>query len=402
MAEPPRERPGTGAVDHGSRGRRWCPRHGRGHGRVRRGRGPRFQHHHERRFVVGHRDVGRFHGQFHGWFRGFLLGSRRFGHEFGVGFRRRDLGWFVMPLTETLPVTEHVAQWDVWGTTARLVVDDPAALSAAHGLVVSQLRRVDDACNRFRPDSELSRLPPGEWTTVSADLAGLLSEALRAAERTDGDVDPTLGDAMAALGYDRPLAEFTTAGPPAIPVRVVTRARPGFRAVEVRGRRVRVPRGVHLDLGASAKASAADRCAALVADRLDVGVLVSLGGDLATAGPEPDGGWEVRVQDGPGEPSQVVRLPRGGALATSSTRSRRWRCGTRELHHVLDPRTLQPAEAVWRSVSVAAGSCLEANTASTAALVRGLAALPWLRSAGTSARLVGADGTVVATGRWPR
>lgn len=307
-----------------------------------------------------------------------------------------------MPLLETLPVTENVAQWDVWGTTARVVVDDPAALTAAHGLVVSQLRRVDDACNRFRPDSELSRLPPGEWVIVSPDLAELLAQALRAAERTGGDVDPTLGDAMAALGYDRPLAEFTTAGPPAIPVRVVTRDRPGFRAVELRGRRVRVPRGVHLDLGASAKALAADQCAALVADRLGVGVLVALGGDLATAGPAPDGGWEVLVQDGAGEPAQVVRLPQGGALATSSTRSRRWRHGTRELHHVLDPRTLQPAEPVWRSVSVAADSCVEANTASTAALVRGHAALPWLRSAGTSARLVDAGGVVVSTGRWPR
>lgn len=307
-----------------------------------------------------------------------------------------------MPLLETLPVTENVAQWDVWGTTARVVVDDPAALTAAHGLVVSQLRRVDDACNRFRDDSELSRLSPGEWVVVSADLAELLAQALRAAERTDGDVDPTLGDAMAALGYDRPLAEFTTAGPPAIPVRVVTRDRPGFRAVELQGRRVRIPRGVHLDLGASAKALAADQCAELVADRLGVGVLVSLGGDLATAGPEPEGGWEVLVQDGPGEPAQVVRLPPGGALATSSTRSRRWRHGTRELHHVLDPRILQPAEAVWRSVSVAADRCVEANTASTAALVRGHAATSWLRAAGTSARLVAADGTVVTTGRWPR
>ncbi|WP_432560946.1 FAD:protein FMN transferase [Kineococcus sp. SYSU DK003] len=302
-----------------------------------------------------------------------------------------------MPLTETLPVTDTVAQWAVWGTTARVVVADPAALPAAHGLVVSQLRRVDDACNRFRPDSELSRLPGGRWTTVSDDLADLLAQALLAAERTDGDVDPTLGDAVSALGYDRPFAELPdVAGARAC---VVRRERPDWRAVELAGNRVRVPVPVRLDLGATAKAAAADRSAALVAERLGVGVLVALGGDVATAG--SGDGWEVRVQDGPGEPAQVVQLPAGGALATSSTRSRRWRCGTRELHHVLDPRTLVPAEPVWRTVSVAAGSCAGANTASTAALVRGHAALPWLAGGGVSARLVTAAGDVLTTGRWP-
>ncbi|WP_432506117.1 FAD:protein FMN transferase [Kineococcus arenarius] len=306
-----------------------------------------------------------------------------------------------MALLEQLPVTEHVAQWEVWGTTARVVVTDPAALAAARALVVSELQRVDAACNRFRADSELSRLRPGVETEVSRTLAELLAAALQAAERTGGDVDPTLGDAVSALGYDRDLAEFQTSGVPAVRVKVVTRDRPDWRGVRLRRRRVVVPHGVRLDLGATAKAAAADRCAALVARRLGVGVLVALGGDLATAGPAPGTGWTVLVQDGVDEPADLVTLPPGGALATSSTLSRRWRCGTRLVHHVLDPRTLLPADPVWRTVSVAAGSCLEANTASTAALVRGRAALPWLHGAGTTARLVSADGDVLLTGRWP-
>lgn len=307
-----------------------------------------------------------------------------------------------MPLLETLPVTERVAQWGVWGTTARVVVDDPAALPAAYGLVVSQLRRTDDACNRFRGDSELGRLQPGTPTRISDTLADLVAQALLAAERTAGDVDPTLGDAMSALGYDRPLAEFTvrTSAAP-IAVRVVARDRPGWRAVRLRENVLTVPAGVHLDLGATAKAVAADRAAALVADRLGVGVLVALGGDVATRGTLDGQGWEVLVTDGPDQPAQVVRLADGGAVATSSTLSRRWRHGTRTVHHVLDPRTLQPADPVWRTVSVAAASCVEANTASTAALVRGHAALAWFRDSGTSARLVAADGAVRTTGRWP-
>lgn len=300
-----------------------------------------------------------------------------------------------MPLVETLPVTDGVAQWDLWGTTARIVVDDPAALPAARGLVVSELQRVDDACNRFRADSELARLVPDRWTTVSPVLADLLAEALRAARRTDGDVDPTLGDALSALGYDRPLAQFRHGQ---VQVRVLTRERRDWRSVELDGDRVRVPDRVHLDLGATAKAVAADRCADLVRAQLGVGVLVALGGDVATAGADP---WQVRVSDGPGEPEQVVELPAGAALATSSTRSRRWRCGTRELHHVLDPRTLSPAEPVWRTVSVAAARCVEANTATTAALVRGRAALPWFVAADVSARFVTAGGEVLTTGRWP-
>jgi thiamine biosynthesis lipoprotein len=89
------------------------------------------------------------------------------------------------------------------------------------------------------------------------------------------------------------------------------------------------------------------------------------------------------------------------AMATSSTISRRWRRGGRLLHHVLDPRTCQPVKPVWRTVSVAAPSCVDANTQSTAALVRGLDAPARLRAEGLPARLVAADGAVCTLGGWP-
>src|SRR5947209_3070737 len=75
------------------------------------------------------------------------------------------------------------------------------------------------------------------------------------------------------------------------------------------GRQVTVPDGVLLDLGATGKAYAAEVCARLVARQCDTGVLVSLGGDLATAGPAPVGGWQVLVQDGPDEPGCTIALP---------------------------------------------------------------------------------------------
>jgi thiamine biosynthesis lipoprotein len=164
---------------------------------------------------------------------------------------------------------------------------------------------------------------------------------------------------------------------------------------------------VRLDLGATAKAWAADRSAARLATALGCGVLVSLGGDIAVAGETPPGGWRVRVQDVTGRPedppvgpSAVVAI-RDGGLATSSTTARRWRRGGDVLHHILDPRTGLPAPPCWRTVSVAAASCADANTASTAAIIRGRDAPGWLTSLGLPARLVDEAGNVHTVGGWP-
>ena len=71
------------------------------------------------------------------------------------------------------------------------------------------------------------------------------------------------------------------------------------------------------------------------------------------------------------------------------------------LHHILDPRTGLPAEPVWRTVSVAAGTCADANAASTAAVIRGRAALGWLAGLGLPSRLVDATGAVFTVAGWP-
>jgi thiamine biosynthesis lipoprotein len=231
---------------------------------------------------------------------------------------------------------------------------------------------------------------------------------------TDGDVDPTVGGALADLGYDRDFAELTQPGQPSEAAgndagRVSVRVIPGWRAVRVDldRQRLTVPAGAQLDLGATVKGWAADRAAARIAQELGCGVLVSLGGDTAVAGEPPDGGWRIRVQDRtalPGAaadgPSQVVTI-RDGGLATSSTAARRWRRGGDVLHHILDPRTGRPAAPVWRTVSVAAVTCADANTAATAAIIRGRQALPWLAGLRLPARLVAQDGTVHTLNAWP-
>ena len=291
------------------------------------------------------------------------------------------------------------SQWPVWSTTARVVVTDPSALASTEAVVRDVLAAVDLAASRFRADSELRRLQPDVPTPVSPVLAHLTRVALRAAERTGGAVDPTMGRALGDLGYDRDLSLVDFDG---VAIPLVVRQAPGWRNVRLDGRTLTVPAGVELDLGATAKAHAADVAARLVAATLDVGVMVSLGGDIATAGPAPGGGWRVLVRDRPDDPSCVITMPAGLAVATSSTRSRAWRRGRAQLHHILDPSTCLPTKPVWRSVSVVAESCVDANTGTTAALVRGADGPALVREFGLPGRFVALDGSVVTVAGWPR
>lgn len=283
------------------------------------------------------------------------------------------------------------------GTTAVLLVTDEAALPEGERLLRAELAAVDAAYSRFRPDSEIMRLPHGRAAPVSPLLAGALRAALRAAAATDGLVDPTVGQAVVDLGYDRDFSEITPSGDPIAP-----RPAPGWWRVRMDGDSVIVPHGVLLDLGSTGKAYAADRAAAAIFGALGCGVLVSLGGDLAAAGRAPEGGWLVGVGDdhraaGPGD---TVVSVRSGGLATSSVTQRAWRRGGRRVHHIVDPRTGDVPAAVWRTVTVAARSCVDANAAATAAVVRGEGAEAWLRGLALPARLIGHDGRVVTVAGW--
>jgi thiamine biosynthesis lipoprotein len=220
-------------------------------------------------------------------------------------------------------------------------------------------------------------------------------------------VDPTCGRSLAELGYDR---DFALARRRTSPLSRPARPAPGWQVVELDpGRRtVRLPAGAMLDLGATAKALAADRAAARIAAALDCGVLVNLGGDISVAGDPPPGGWRVGNADDADfggvarevPPGQAVCIS-GGGLATSSTLVRAWRRGGENLHHIIAPGTGRPAQSCWRTVSVAAATCIDANTASTAAIIRGEQAAGWLAGLRLPARLVRHDGSVTVTGGWP-
>ncbi len=305
------------------------------------------------------------------------------------------------------------AQWSALGTSVVLKVTDPDTLCSARAIVEGDLARVDRACSRFRPDSDLSRVNAraGRMVRVEPLLLEAIDVALRAARLTDGDVDPALGAALVLAGYDRDWDLIVNGdagwGPPPLGRRVLrAHLRSGWQTIEVDRElcMARVPIGVQLDLGATAKAWAADRAAHAVHERTGSGVLLSLGGDIATAGDAPEDGWSVHVTDdhraGPDAPGQTIAI-HGGALATSSTTVRQWRRAGATMHHIIDPRTGQPVQSIWRTVSVAAATCADANIASTAALVRGADAVRWLAGLGLPARLVRTDGLAQMVGGWP-
>lgn len=292
-------------------------------------------------------------------------------------------------------------------------------LGAAWDIVRNAVAEVDLACSRFREDSELMRLQPqmARGVSISPMFRLLLERALDAARMTGGDVDPTLGTDLAALGHGPgrqgspgltsvPVPPQPVSSQP-VPQHPLPAPRaPGWSRLQLGTGTLTVPADLRLDLGASAKAVAADLAAAGVYRELGCGVLVGLGGDLASAGPGPHedgrpGHWQIMVQDLPADPAQYISLAPGFAVATSSTQKRRWKHQGTQVHHILDPRFGLPAEPVWRSVSVAAPTCLEANAFSTAAIVRGFAALDWFRTEGIAARLVDSRGRVATTGGWP-
>jgi thiamine biosynthesis lipoprotein len=302
-------------------------------------------------------------------------------------------------------MTEQVS-FPAFGSTATVAVTEPSALRAARAAVEDVVEAFDLACSRFRDDSELSAVNAGAGTAVPAGelLLDAVEAALRGARLTDGDVDPTVGEALVALGYDRDFESVRAAPTAVAPVRVASV--PGWRTIQVdrEAGTVRLATGVTLDVGATAKALASDRAAAAASESAGCGALVSLGGDIAIAGPAPADGWRVRVTDDhradASAPGQWITL-RSGGLATSSTTVRRWATSAGQAHHLVDPATGSPAAGAWRTASVTAASCLDANIASTAAIIRGERALTWLESLRLPSRLVGVDGMVVHVAGWP-
>ncbi|QKT07690.1 FAD:protein FMN transferase [Gordonia sp. X0973] len=305
------------------------------------------------------------------------------------------------------------ASFAALGTTATITCTDQVELAAAVEHARRRLTELTMVASRFRPDSELAqinarsarwahRFRPGAPLRIEVGdvLAACLGAALRAERLTQGLVSAQLGADLAACGYDDDLQavwERDTA-PPA--PRGIGRRAPGplmfdqFRALLI------LPAGIALDLGATAKAWAADVIAAELATRGTGGFLVNLGGDVAAAGPAPEDGWVIGIRDWTGKLVQSVHST-GHAFATSSVMVRRWRHDGVEQHHILDPRTGRPARSRWAQVSCAGPDAVQANAASTAAIILDSQSPQWLRGNHVPACLIDHRGRRTVTRGWP-
>ncbi len=302
-------------------------------------------------------------------------------------------------------MTVHAARWDAIGTNVHLLVND-APLAPARAALEALIDAADRSYSRFRSDSELARVNAahGRALEVGALFGQALEAGLRGARLTSGLVDPTVGRLLRLAGYD---ADFALVARRRSNSRPVVEAIAGWLVIDwdAERRRVRVPAGVELDFGATGKALLVDlgAQAALAALPRGAGVLVSVGGDIAVAGEPPAAGWRVRMAENSRTPwtgAGEVAVVREGALATSSTMIRRWRAGHASVHHLIDPRTGRPADGPWRTVSIAAASCVDANICSTAAILLGEQAAGWLAEQGVPARLIGRGGEVAYVGAW--
>lgn len=282
---------------------------------------------------------------------------------------------------------------DTWRTQLRLSVRAPYNSGLERALqrtLESEVARLDELASRFRTDSTLTRVntSSGRWVEVPWGFVGVLTACLDAARATGGLVDPTLGRAIKAAGYDRWAGQptDTQAG-------IHTGA---WRGVGIRPGRnqaqVRIPEHTALDLGSIAKGWLADRLAVAVR-RAGHDVLANMGGDIRVLASSP---WTVWADSElPGVPAAPVDLLDGG-VATSGVGHRAWQGG----HHIIDPRTGHSARTSWHAVSVVAATAADANAAATAAMILADDGPAWLTTQGLDARFVSTE-TITTTGRWP-
>ena len=259
-------------------------------------------------------------------------------------------------------------------------------VAGADGGRVDRIRRLFEArdrrFSRFRLDSELTWVNgrAGRPTQVSPEFSRMLDLALEMAAVTEGLVDPTVGGAVRAAGYDR---DFALIGDDSRPAAVA--AVPGWRTVRRWGPIVHLPLGCELDLNGVVKSRTVDEAA----DLLGAPGFVAAGGDIAVRG-----AIDVALPGG-----GAVRVLAGG-VATSGSGARRWRRAGAWHHHLIDPATAASAESPWEQVTVAGAACVDADVAAKAAFLAGERGPAWLDDRALPGRFVSADGAVLETSHW--
>lgn len=261
----------------------------------------------------------------------------------------------------------------VMGTVAEVAVRHRDGAWAQRGIdaAFAELRRVEAGMSRFRNDSDVGRANLGAHRAavpVGEDTAEVLVAALAWAGASRGRFDPCLGGAAR-------LWRVENRERPPEPEAVGRFAGRGlYRSLEV-DRTGSVPRvrlhdaDAALDLGGIAKGYGVDLAARALRDQGIFHALVNVGGDLVALGVDAEGEpWKVGVRS-PDDPDQLAHVLRVSdeAVATSGDYLKYFQHGGRRYHHLLDPADGAPRRTTARSLTVAAGSCMAADAAATAA-----------------------------------
>ena len=228
---------------------------------------------------------------------------------------------------------------------------------------------------RFSSQSELAQLnrSAGGWFDASKELFKVVSLALQLYRQTGGLFDPSILEALEQAGYDRSMDEIRLHGPGEVTVL----ARPKlhyFSEIHLDAQRCRIalPTEMRIDLGGIAKSWIAEQAALLLSDWAEA-CAVDAGGDIFFIGfPPGEKAWRVTLEDPLDAESglAVLKVP-PGAVATSTVTKRRWKQGNQERHHLIDPRTQQPAETDWLSVTVLASHAAQAEVYAKSLLIGG-------------------------------
>jgi FAD:protein FMN transferase len=231
--------------------------------------------------------------------------------------------------------------------------------------------------SRFLPASELTELnrSAGEWIVVSKELMEMLQLSLKYHDETHAIFDPTILPDLKRVGYDRSMDDIRSTGIVSELTDLRSNSRPSLTEIEfdLPGSRVRLPSGMEIDLGGIAKSWIVERTAELLRTYVDV-CAVSAGGDIVFIGQPSDGmDWDVYLED-PRDPSQMLAQLHitKGAVATSSISKRSWIQGKLVRHHLIDPRSGEPARTEWLSVTAICSNIIEADVYAKAILIGGM------------------------------
>jgi thiamine biosynthesis lipoprotein len=245
----------------------------------------------------------------------------------------------------------------------------PAALVSAE----AEMLRLVRLLNFYSDDSEISRLSRAAGSgdvPLGAETFDLLTQAKALAGATGGAFDLTVGPAMQLWG-------FRTRKPHVPPDAEIAalRGAVNYRNVvlDEASHTMRFVRpGVEVDLGGIAKGFAVELAAGALRKRGLAGYIDAGGNQYMLGRPPGKTGWTVGVRDPdhPGELLGTLELPEG-SVSTSAEYANFLTVDGKQYGHILDPRTLRPAESGTLSVTLYSPDATVADAVSTGAFVLG-------------------------------